>query len=253
MELLQPLLRPFTPYIALRTFYQTAGRLEPWAAWVASVLIAVGLVYGLAVAPSDYQQGDGYRIIFVHVPAAWMSLFIYMCMASAGATALVWRLKIAEVVAVASAPIGASFTALCLVTGMLWGKPMWGAYWVWDARLTSELVLLFLYLGFIALHESIDDRRAAARAASVLAIIGVVNIPIIHFSVEWWNTLHQGASVSKLDAPSIHASMLLPLLATTAGFMVFFLAVLLRRCRCEILRREAGAPWVKSLATEPTT
>ena len=152
------------------------------------------------LAPTDYQQGDSYRIMFIHVPAAWMSLFIYIVMAGAGAIGLIWRMKLAEIIAISSAPIGASFTFLALVTGSIWGKPMWGTWWVWDARLTSELILLFLYLGVMALNNAIEDKRTAARATAMLAIVGVVNIPIIHYSVEWWNTLHQGPTVTKFDS-----------------------------------------------------
>ena len=180
-------------------FYRLSGLLAPWLGWICLGLMAGGLYGGLVAAPPDYQQGESYRIIFVHVPSAWMSLFIYTVMAGASAIALVWRIKLAEVVAIESAPIGASFTFLALVTGSLWGKPMWGAYWVWDARLTSELILLFLYFGVIGLHAAIEDRRTASRASGLFAIVGVVNIPIIHYSVEWWNTLHQGPTVTKLS------------------------------------------------------
>ncbi|MBI5461059.1 MAG: heme ABC transporter permease, partial [Gammaproteobacteria bacterium] len=200
------------------TFFAVAGRILPWSIALALLLLGAGLYQGLLVAPPDYQQGDSYRIMFVHVPSAWMSLFVYMVMAGAGLIALVWRIKLAEVIASASAPIGASFTFITLVTGALWGKPMWGAWWVWDARLTSELILLFLYLGYMGLESAIADPRSAARATAILALVGTVNIPIIHFSVEWWNTLHQGATVAKLGAPSIHLSMLVPLLLMAVGF-----------------------------------
>ena len=193
-------------------FYNVSGYLIPWLATACVLLILAGLYYGLFKAPPDYQQGDSYRIMFVHVPAAWMSMFIYMVMAGAGAIGLIWRIKLAEVVAISSAPIGASFTFLALVTGSIWGKPMWGTWWVWDARLTSELILLFLYLGVIALYNAIDDKRTAARAVAILALVGVVNIPIIHYSVEWWHTLHQGATIFKFDKPSIAPEMLWPLL-----------------------------------------
>ncbi|MCK5664158.1 MAG: heme ABC transporter permease, partial [Thiotrichaceae bacterium] len=172
-------------------FYFLSGRLIPWFAWSCLAVMLVGLYYGLFEAPPDYQQGESYRIMFVHVPAAWMSMFIYMVMAVAGGIGLIWHIKLAEIMAASSAPIGASFTFLALVTGALWGKPMWGTWWVWDARLTAELILLFLYLGVIALNSAIEDKRTAARASGVLALVGVVNIPIIHYSVEWWNTLHQ--------------------------------------------------------------
>jgi heme exporter protein C len=177
-----------------------------------------------------------------------MSLFIYVVMAGAGAIGLVWHIKLAEVISISSATVGAAFTFLALVTGSIWGKPMWGTWWVWDARLTSELILLFLYLGVIALHNAIDDKRTAARATAILAIVGVVNIPIIHYSVEWWNTLHQGPTVAKFDAPSIHVSMLIPLLLMAVAFKVYYAMVVLMRARCEVLERERHTNWVKQLA-----
>ena len=232
-------------------FYRLAGVLAPWLGWICLGLMAGGLYGGLVAAPPDYQQGESYRIIFVHVPSAWLSLFVYVVMAGASAIALVWRIKLAEVVAIESAPIGASFTLLALVTGSLWGKPMWGTYWVWDARLTSELILLFLYLGVIGLNAAIEDRRTASRACGLFAIVGVVNIPIIHYSVEWWNTLHQGPTVTKFDAPSIHVSMLVPLLLMAVSFKLFYAAVLLTRARSAVLERERNAGWVRELLAEP--
>ena len=228
-------------------FYRIAGRFIPWLAVAFALFALVGLYTGLVVAPADYQQGDSYRIMFIHVPAAWMSLFVYMVMAGAGAMGLIWRMKLAEVVAISSAPIGASFTFLALVTGSIWGKPMWGTWWVWDARLTSELILLFLYLGVIALHNAIDDKRTAARATAILALVGVVNIPIIHYSVEWWNTLHQGPTVTKFDKPSIDVRMLIPLLLMAVAFKLYYATVVLMRSRCEILERERNSQWVKEL------
>jgi heme exporter protein C len=228
-------------------FYAISRPLSRWLAWISLILLLVGLYGGLILAPPDYQQGESYRIIFIHVPAAWMSLFIYVLMAGAGAVALIWKVKLAEVVLSASAPVGASFTFLALVTGSLWGKPMWGTYWVWDARLTSELILLFLYLGIIALDSAIEDRRTAARATAVLALVGVINIPIIHYSVEWWNTLHQGPTVTKLDKPSIHMSMLWPLLTMALAFKIYYFSVLLMRARCVVLDRERNSAWVREL------
>ena len=228
-------------------FYRLSGALLPWLGVACAVLFASGLYSGLVLAPPDYQQGDSYRIMFVHVPAAWLSMFAYLVLAGAGFMALVWRIKLAEAVAAAVAPIGASFTLLALVTGALWGKPMWGAWWVWDARLTSELILLFLYLGYIGLQSAIADARRAARAGAVLALVGVVNIPIIHYSVIWWSTLHQGPTVSKLGAPSIHASMLAPLLLMSAAFLLVFVIALLLRTRAELLARERRSGWVKAL------
>ena len=230
-----------------RYFYDLAGRMLPWLVWTTVLLMMAGLAGGLVLAPADYQQGDGFRIIFVHVPSAWMSMFIYVVMAAAGGIGLIWRIKLADIVAAASAPIGASFTFLALATGSLWGKPMWGAWWVWDARLTSELILLFLYLGVIALRSAIEDRRNAGRASAVLALVGVVNIPIIHYSVMWWNTLHQGATVTKFAAPSIHLSMLIPLLLMALAFKLFYLFVVLMRARCELLDRERESAWVREV------
>ena len=228
-------------------FYRIAGKWIPWLGWIFLLLLAAGLYGGLVEAPPDYQQGESYRIIFVHVPAAWMSLFVYVVMAVCGAITIIWHMKLAEVVLICSAPIGASFTFLALVTGSLWGKPMWGTYWVWDARLTSELILLFLYLGIIGLHNAIDDKRTAGRAVAILALVGVVNIPIIHYSVEWWHSLHQGPTVTKFDKPSIHWSMLLPLLLMALAFQVYYVLALFQRCRGELLRRERNHKWVGEL------
>ena len=237
----------FYKYASPRYFYDLTILLVPWLGAICGVLLIVGLIGGLVLAPPDYQQGESFRIIYVHVPSAWMSLFIYVVMAAAGASGLIWKVKVSDAVARASAPLGASFTFLALVTGSLWGKPMWGTWWVWDARLTSELILLFLYLGYIALQTAIDDRRTAARAGAVLALVGVVNIPIIHYSVEWWHTLHQGPTVTKLDAPSIHTSMLVPLLIMAIAFMFYYAAVMLLRARCEILESERNSTWVSEL------
>ncbi|MFT5218147.1 MAG: heme exporter protein C [Planctomycetota bacterium] len=231
-------------------FYRIAGKWIPWLTAIFLALLVAGLYGGLVLAPPDYQQGDSYRIIFVHVPSAWMSLFIYVVMAICGIVVIVWRMKLAEVVLISSAPIGASFTFLALVTGSLWGKPMWGTYWVWDARLTSELILLFLYLGVIGLNNAIDDKRIASRAVAILAIVGVVNIPIIHYSVEWWHSLHQGPTVTKFDKPSIHWSMLLPLLLMALSFQVYYLLVLFQKCRVELLQRERNSRWVMELGKD---
>ncbi len=219
----------------------------PWLAGVTIVLFAIGLIGGLVYAPTDYQQGESFRIIYVHVPAAWMGMLVYVVMALAGAITLVWRMKLADAVARASAPIGAAFTFLALVTGSLWGKPMWGTYWIWDARLTSELILLFLYLGYMALTNAISDRQSAARAGAILALVGLVNIPIIHYSVEWWNTLHQGATVSKFDAPSIDTRMLIPLLVMALAYQFYYFTVLLMRVRNELLSSQRRTQWVQQL------
>ena len=228
-------------------FYRIAGNWLPWLGAIFLLLLVAGVYGGLVLAPPDYQQGDSYRIIFIHVPSAWMSLFIYMVMAACGVVILVWRMKIAEIVLISSAPIGASFTFLALATGSLWGKPMWGTWWVWDARLTSELILLFLYLGVIGLHGAIEDKRVATRAIAILAIVGMVNIPIIHYSVEWWNSLHQGPTVTKFDKPSIHWSMLIPLLLLALAFQVYYLLALFQSCRAELLQRERNSKWVEEL------
>ncbi len=228
-------------------FYRLAGKLVPWFGWSAFVLIVAALFGGLVLAPPDYQQGDAFRIIYVHAPSAWMSLFVYVVMALASAIGLIWRIKLAHAVAASCAPIGASFTFAALATGALWGQPMWGTWWVWDARLTSELILLFLYLGYIALRASIDDLQRADRASAVLALVGVVNVPIIHYSVVWWNTLHQPATVTKMAAPSISTSMLIPLLMMIVGFTLFFVALLLVRVRGEVLRRERSAGWIREV------
>jgi heme exporter protein C len=231
-------------------FYRWTGRLIPWLTGIAVLCMLAGLYGGLWLAPPDYQQGHSFRIIYVHVPAAWMSLFVYMVMAANAAVALIWRIKVAELMAAASAPLGASFTFLALVTGSLWGKPMWGTWWVWDARLTSELILLFLYLGYMALQAAFEDPRTGARASAVLALVGVVNIPIIHYSVVWWNTLHQGATVTKFGAPSIHISMLIPLLLMAVAFMAYYGGAMLLRARNELLVRERNSRWVQEMMTE---
>jgi heme exporter protein C len=228
-------------------FYRISGKLIPWLGGITGVLLLSGLYLGLFEAPPDYQQGESYRIIFVHVPSAWMSMFVYVFMAVLSGIHLIWNIKLADVMARSSAALGASFTFLALATGSLWGKPMWGAWWVWDARLTSELILLFLYLGYIALVSAIEDPRAAARAGGVLILVGVVNIPIIHYSVEWWNTLHQGPTVTKLDKPSIHVSMLIPLLLMALAFQLYYFTVVLMRARVELLDRERRSAWVQEL------
>lgn len=227
--------------------YRVAGFLGPWIGGLCLIILVVGLYLGLVVAPADYEQGESYRIIYVHVPAAILSMFVYVVMAVASAVFLIWRMKLADVVAQASAPIGASFTFLALVTGSLWGKPMWGTWWIWDGRLTSELLLLFLYFGYMALRGAIEHPQSAARAAAVLAVVGVVNIPIIHYSVEWWSTLHQPATITKIGKPSIHPSMALPLFMMVIGFQLLYAYVLLLRMRIGILQREARAAWVAKL------
>ncbi|MEE8507090.1 MAG: heme ABC transporter permease [Kiloniellales bacterium] len=216
-------------------FMRLANAVLPWSAGLAAVLIALGLYLALFVAPPDYQQGESVRIMYVHVPSAWMALFIYTAIAGASAVALIWHHPLADLAAKASSPVGAAFTFLALVTGSLWGKPMWGAWWVWDARLTSVLVLFFLYLGHMALLHAFEDPVRGARAAAVLALVGFVNVPIIHFSVEWWSTLHQPSSVLRLEGPAIHPSMLWPLLAMALGFTFYYVTVLLMRVKSELI------------------
>jgi len=216
-------------------FMRLSARLVPWCGAGTVLTLAVGLYLALVVAPPDYQQGEAVRIMFVHVPAAWMASVVYGVMALASAVALVWRHPLADLAAQSAAPLGAGFTLVCLVTGSLWGEPMWGTWWVWDARLTSVLVLFFLYLGYIALVNAFDDQTRGARAGAVLALVGVVNLPIIKFSVDWWNTLHQPASVFRLGGPTIDASMLLPLFVMALGFMLYFATFLMIRMRTAIL------------------
>jgi heme exporter protein C len=224
-------------YASPQTFYPLAGAAAPWFGIAAALLAAAGLYVGLFVAPTDAQQGEAYRIIFIHVPAAWMSMFLYVIMASWAALGLALNTRLSGMMASALAPTGALFTFIALWTGSLWGKPTWGTYWVWDARLTSELILLFLYFGFMALQAAIDDPRRADRAGAVLAIVGAVNIPIIYFSVKWWNTLHQGASVSLKSAPSMAASMFTGMILMALAFWMYSVAVALVRVRRIIRER----------------
>jgi heme exporter protein C len=230
-------------------FYKVSGYLIPWLWAIFIIGTAVGLYLGFFRAPIDYQQGTTVRIMYLHVPSAWMSMMIYALMAIMGAIALIWRIRMMEVLVVSSAPIGAAFTMIALISGSLWGRPMWGTFWVWDARLTSELVLLFLYFGVIALYKSFDEPRKAARAASLLSIVGVVNLPIIYFSVEWWNTLHQGSSFTG-DGPGIHPSMLAPLLIMATTMKFFYGANLLSRARLLLLKQDHRKRWVQDLLSE---
>lgn len=219
-------------------FNRLADAILPWAKIIMAAAFAYGLYLALFTSPPDYQQGESVRIMYVHVPAAWMSMFTYMVVAAASFTALVWRHPLALLAGKAAAPIGATFTALALITGMLWGKPMWGTYWVWDGRLTSVLVLFFLYLGYMALWRGLDEEDKAGRAASILALVGVVNIPIIKFSVDWWNTLHQPSSVMRMDGPTMPAEMLWPLLTVALAFKAYFIVVFLYRMKLEINLRK---------------
>ena len=227
------------------TFYPLAGRLHPLFMALAVALAAAGLWTGLMVAPTDAQQGEGYRIIFVHVPASWMAMFIYCVMAFWAAVGLAFNARLASMMASALAPTGAMFALLSLWTGALWGRPMWGAWWVWDARLTSTLILFFLYVGFLALQAAIDDPRRADKAGAIVALVGVVNVPIIYFSVQWWNTLHQGASVSVTRSPAMATTMLWGMLLMALAFWMYSIAVALARMRSIILERERHNEWVR--------
>ena len=231
-------------------FDRFAARWAPWC-WLAAVLVmGVGLWQALFVVPADYQQGDSARILYIHVPAAWMSMFVFALMALYAAIALVWRIKLCEVLAMACAPVGAAFTVITLATGSIWGKPMWGTWWDWDPRLTTELILLFLYQGVIGLYHAGDDRRASARMAGLLAIVGVALLPVIRYSVEWWDSLHQGQTIRVFGESSMDPSMVAPLWWMVAGTKFWFAGSLLSRARADNLRREAGKDWVRKLAEE---
>ena len=235
-------------YAAPQRFYPLAGKAVPWFGALAVVLGIAGLAIGLLIAPTDHQQGDAYRIIFIHVPAAWMSMVMYVAMAFWAAIGLAFNARLAFMLANALAPTGALMTFIALWSGALWGKPTWGAWWVWDARLTSELILLFLYIGVLSLHAAIEDSNRADRAAGLLALVGVVNVPIIYFSVKWWNTLHQGASVSFSKAPSMATPMLLGMLVMALALWMYCIAVALLRVRSVILERERHALWAQQAA-----
>jgi heme exporter protein C len=237
-------------YSSPQAFYPLAGKMIPWFAWSAVLLVIAGLIISFVIAPTDFQQGEAYRIIFVHVPAAWMSMVIYIAMAFWAGLGLALNARLSAMMAQALAPTGAMFTFLALVTGSLWGKPMWGTYWVWDARLTSELILLFLFIGFMALQAAIDDPRRADRAGALLALVGVVNVPIIYFSVKWWSTLHQGSSINMGAAPKMAATMLLGMLLMAAAFWMYTIAVALMRARCIMLERERNSEWVKEISVK---
>ncbi len=227
-------------------FYALAGRCLPWLGGLAALLLLVGIVWGLAFAPPDYQQGDSVRILYIHVPAAMLAQSCYLLLAVAGVVSLVWKLKLADLALHCAAPIGASMTALALITGSIWGKPTWGTWWVWDARLTSMLILLFLYAGVIALGQALNNRESAAKACAVLAVVGVVNLPIIKYSVVWWSTLHQGATFTLGARPAMPAEMWAPLALTVPGFYCFFGFVLLLRMRHELLAREGRSQWARA-------
>ncbi|MCL6415543.1 heme ABC transporter permease [Aestuariirhabdus sp. Z084] len=228
-------------------FYDITDKWMFWLGLASVLLLSVAMVWGLAFAPADYQQGNSFRIIFIHVPSAFLAQACYVMMAVAGAIGLIWKMKLADMAAKVSAPIGASFTILALLTGAIWGKPTWGTWWVWDARLTSMLLLLFLYFGFMALQSAFDNESTAAKASSILALVGLVNIPIIKYSVEWWNTLHQPATLTLTERPAMATEMLIPLLLSIAAFYCFFTLVFLMRLRTEVLIREKRTKWVKKI------
>jgi len=231
-------------------FYDITGRWIPWFAVASALLLIAGTVWALAFAPEDYQQGNSFRIIYIHVPAAILAQSIFFLMAMAGAVGLIWKMKVADMVAKSCAPIGASMTFIALFTGAVWGKPTWGAWWVWDARLTAMLILLFLYFGVIALQSAFDSKQSGARASAILSLVGVVNIPIIKYSVEWWNTLHQPATFTLTEKPAMPAEMWIPLLVMVIGFYCFFGTILMMRTRNEILEREKRTHWVQGLLSK---
>ncbi len=231
-------------------FYDISGKWLPWFAALSAILLIAGSIWALAIAPADYQQGNSFRIIYIHVPSAILAQSCFMMMAIAGAIGLIWKMKLADMFVKAAAPVGASFTFLALLTGAVWGKPTWGTWWVWDARLTSMLILLFLYFGVMALQAAIEDFATAAKASAVLALVGMVNIPIIKYSVEWWNTLHQPATFKLTEKPAMPVEMWVPLLVMLIGFYCFFATVILLRTRNEILERERRTSWVKKLVSE---
>jgi len=235
-------------YASPAAFYPLAGKLIPWFAIPAAILFVVGLYIGFFVAPTDFQQGDAYRIMFIHVPAAWMGMFLYVLLAVYAGIGWAFNARLASMMASSLAVTGAIFTFISLVTGSLWGKPTWGTWWVWDARLTSTLILLFLYVGFISLQAAIDDPRRADRAGAVLALVGVINVPIIYFSVQWWNTLHQGATIRILGKPTIAGSMVSAMLIMLAACWLYSIAVVLVRLRCIIRERERNAAAVAAVA-----
>jgi heme exporter protein C len=241
------------PYANPEVTYHFTNKLLPWLSALAIIFLSVGLTWALLFAPADYQQGESFRIFYVHVPAASLSMGIYFAMAIAAFCSLVWQFKLADASASALAPVGAAFTAIALITGAAWGKPMWGTWWIWDARLTSELILLFLYLGVIALHNAFEDKNLAGKAAGILTLVGVINIPIIKYSVEWWNTLHQGSTVSKLGKPAMSLDMLWPFIICFIGFSLLVGVIVSLRFRNEILARNSIRPWVRELVSQKST
>ncbi|QSX78100.1 heme ABC transporter permease CcmC [Agrilutibacter solisilvae] len=246
---MNPIVRWFHQLGSPPYFDRFAARWAPWAYGCGLLVMAVGLYLGLFRVPADYQQGDSFRILYIHVPSAWMSMAVFALMAVYAAIAQIWRIKLCEILAMACAPIGAAFTVITLATGSIWGRPMWGTWWDWDPRLTTELILLFMYLGVIGLYNAIDDRRAAARAAGFLAIVGVALLPVIRYSVVWWNSLHQGQTIRLLGDSTMDSSMIAPLVLMIVGTKLWFIGALLARSRADNLRREAGKAWVAQQAT----
>src|SRR2546422_10687331 len=234
---------PWSKYASPANLYRLTGQLVPWFAVPAGILFGIGLYLGLFVAPTDFQQGDAYRVLFVHVPAAWMGMLLYAVLAFYAAVGWIFNARVSSMMASSLSITGAMFTFLALVTGSLWGRPTWGTWWVWDARMTSTLILLFLYVGFISLQAAIDDPRRADRAGAVLALVGVINVPIIYFSVQWWNTLHQGATIRILNKPTIAPPMLAAMLILLGACWLYSIAVVLVRLRCIIVEREQNAAW----------
>lgn len=243
--MLNTLLRPFAPLWSPESAYGLAQKCRPWLGVLSIILISYGLVGGLYLSPADYQQSDAFRIIYIHVPFAMLSLLFYAVIGGLSICFIVWRIKLAELLAYSMAPIGAVLTMAALITGAIWGKPMWGAWWVWDARLTSELILLFLYLGYIALYQAIKNTQPKSLAPAIVAVVGLVDLPIIHYSVYWWQTLHQGATITRFGKPAIDASMLYPLLAMIVGFLVLCLYILTIRFQSEILKQAQSMDWIK--------
>ena len=250
---MNPLVRWFHKLGSPPYFDRFAARWAVWGYGLGLLVMAWGLYGGLFQVPADYQQKDSFRIIYIHVPSAWMSMAVFGLMAIYAAIALIWRIKLCEILAMACAPIGAGFTVITLATGSIWGKPMWGTWWDWDPRLTTELILLFLYLGVIGLYNAIDDRRSAARAAGLLAIVGVALLPVIRYSVVWWNSLHQGQTISLFGKSSMDSSMMMPLIWMIIGTKLWFIGALLTRARADNLRREQGKAWVAELAGAAST
>lgn len=245
--LFEPMWTFLAPFASSKLFYQRAGAYAPWLARFALLFLVVGCVWGLVFAPADYQQGEAFRMIYVHVPTAFMSMALYATMGALSISLLVWRIKLAGVLLTAIAPVGASMALLALITGSLWGKPMWGAWWIWDARLTSELVLLLLYLAILATQQAYQNQAQGDKLVAMLSLVGLVDLPIIHYSVYWWNTLHQGSSLSFFSKPKIEASMLYPLLMMLVGFGLFSGFIILSKARVMILKRERRQAWVRKL------